>query len=114
MDEPTRDGKHFIERWQRAIKALQIADRAKNIAECELTNARDALGGWMVPDDVRIGETIGVWNGDSLISVTKTDGSGNGTFNIEIRKAGRKTLLADEQKEKGHTHGKEGKTASTD
>jgi len=86
MEDPTRKGVELIQRWRYAIERLDDCGRAKISAECELTNATNALGHWMSPSDMRVGETISVWYGSELIAVTKTEGSGNGTFKIEIRK----------------------------
>ena len=78
MDEPTREGEKKIERWQRAIERLRSAKDQVNRAECELTNATNDLGRWLMPDDARIGEPIGVWYGDALITATKTRDGGRG------------------------------------
>lgn len=89
MDEPTRRGM-MIDSWQRAIERVRSAERELLRAECALTNARNELGKWMMPDDAKEGEKIGVWHGASLICVEKLSGT---RFKITIRKSSIKTPL---------------------
>lgn len=93
MDEPTREGQRLIDDWQSAVQHLDRTKQEVNSAYCVLDNATNALGRWMVPDDINIGETLCVWHGASLIAVTKTEASGLGTFKIKVRKSDRKAPL---------------------
>jgi len=93
MDEPTREGQRLIEEWQSTVTRLNSAKSSVQRAETDLLNSTNALGRWVVPDDIDINEPLCVWHGDSLIQVTKTERSGLGSFVIRVRKSGRKTNL---------------------
>ena len=93
MDEPTTEGVRHIERWQSAIKVMDQQQRALSRARTELENAVNCLGRWMVPDDIKVGETLCVWHADALIAVTKMDASGNGSFKIQVRRSGARRQL---------------------
>ena len=83
--EPTRDGLRKIQRWERAIENVEYKRQQLNSAECELTNATNDLGKWLLPNDAKKGETIAVWHGDELICTTKKDNQGS-NFTVESRK----------------------------
>ncbi len=85
-DEITHEGKAHIERWQRAITQLADAKSAVNRADCELSNATNALGKWLMPDDAMEGEKFCVWHGDLLIAA---ENKGNHAYVVTVRKRGR-------------------------
>jgi hypothetical protein len=82
----TREGIDLIDRWSRAVSQLEAAKNAVIRAECELSNATNALGKWLMPDDAKEGEKFCVWHGDSLI---QAENKGNSRFAISVRKRGR-------------------------
>lgn len=50
-----------IERWHRAVQRLADARREAGSAECELTNAANAAGRHLCPNDAGIGEEFQMW-----------------------------------------------------
>lgn len=88
MSDVTRIGSEKIERWLRAIKHLADLDREKNRASCELGNAEQALGKWLVPEDAKAGEVFCVWFGDSLIQATVGQ-HGLSDIKVAVRKRGK-------------------------
>lgn len=92
QDEASTEGARRIERWEQAKKSLERAKSAVNSAECELANATNDLAKWMLPEDAKPGEKIGVWHLDSLIQVEASkDGMHDAV--ITIRKRGRDYAL---------------------
>ncbi len=85
-DDVTREGKDHIERWQRAVAELAAAKGAVNRADCELSNATNALGKWLMPNDAKEGEKFCVWYGDSLIAA---ESKGNHSYTVTVRTRGR-------------------------
>lgn len=81
----TREGRNLIDRWSRAVSQLKAAKNAVTRAECELSNATNALGKWLMPDDAKEGEKFCVWHGDSLI---QAENKGNRHHAISVRKRG--------------------------
>ncbi len=67
----TKEGNTKIERHTQAIVNLRRAESNVVSAETELANATNDLGKWMMPNDALVGETIGVWKGDTISLVTK-------------------------------------------
>ena len=84
MGEPIKEGRDLIERWQHATEALARAKSQVNSAECELTNAINALGKWMLPPDAKKGEAFCIWWGDSMIQVVNNPQFGRGDFEMGI------------------------------
>ena len=82
----TVEGAALIDRWQRAVSQQAEARSAETRASCELSNATNALGEWLTPNDAKEGETFCVWHGDSLIAA---ESLGNHDFAITVRKRGR-------------------------
>lgn len=93
LGDVTVTGRNKIERWQRAVQRLDSAKRDVNSAECELENAMNDLGRWILPEDADVGEKIAIWFGDSLIQCEKTDHSGIGTYRLTIRTRGQRPSL---------------------
>lgn len=85
-EDVTKQGKELIERWKSADVSLNHAKSNLNRAECELSNATNALGKWLSPDDAKEGEQFSVWYGDSLIT---SESKGNMSYKITVRKRGR-------------------------
>lgn len=65
----TREGERVIQRWLDAQEDVKAAKSALTRAECEDANAHSALAKWLMPSDMKPGEKIGVWVGDSLFQV---------------------------------------------
>ena len=68
-EEVVPGGRDLIENWLQAQEGLARAKRAVNGAECAEANAHSALAKWLKPDDMRPGEKVAVWMGDSLFQV---------------------------------------------
>lgn len=87
MNEPTADGKRLIDAWMGTEQEIDALKRNLSGAECRRSNAINALGKWMMPEDAKDGEVFCVWYGDSLISVTPRNNKMD--FEIKIRKRGK-------------------------
>lgn len=61
--------KDLIKRLQNAENDLNDATVRKSKAECELANAINVLGNWLLPN-AEVGEKFSVLHGDSLITLT--------------------------------------------
>ncbi|MEM6503920.1 MAG: hypothetical protein AAF711_00485 [Planctomycetota bacterium] len=83
MNEPTSEGKRHIERWERSLQEVRRLKRELNKAECEVSNSTNALGKWLMPNDARVGEVIGVWNGNEIITAKKKD---ENNYDVDKRK----------------------------
>lgn len=90
-DEVTSKGKAHIDRWRAALSSLESAKSGLNRAECEVANATNALGKWLLPDDAKHGEQFCVWHGDSLIAATKV---GDHDYAVTVRSRGRSLSAA--------------------
>jgi hypothetical protein len=88
MSDVTRMGEEKIKRWLHAVKHLVDLDREKNRASCELANAEQDLGKWLVPEDAKPGEVFCVWFGDSLIQAT-VGSQGLSNIKAAVRKRGK-------------------------
>jgi len=88
MTDVTNEGEQLIKAWTRADDAVATAKRTLNSAECDASNARNALGKWLMPHDAKTGEKFSVWHLDSLIEVTVT----NGDPELRIRTRGKQPL----------------------
>ena len=81
--EPSSEGLQHIKRFLGAQWSVEEAKRALRSAECELSNAEAALAKWLAPADMKPGEKIAVWAGDSLFQVESVPvdefSLGNGT-----------------------------------
>lgn len=86
--DPTKEGADLIERWKNAQKNVTRAEGELSRERCALSNAVNALGKWMLPNDAKDGERYCIWYGDSLIQVSreKTDGH---DYKINARTRGR-------------------------
>lgn len=65
----TSEGKRLVEAWTNAT--MRRTRKAEELAVCYI-NERDteaALAAWLAPSDIKPGEKISVWYGDSLIQV---------------------------------------------
>lgn len=82
----TKDGEDLIKRWKFAAERVRCLKRDLNLAETELLNSETALAKFLLPDDARIDEKIGIWYGDSLIAA-KCDI--NGHHSVELRTRGK-------------------------
>lgn len=84
--EPTKEGKDLIDRWRSALEEQRRAESRLNSAQCEVSNATNALGKWLVPGDAVMQEKFCIWYGDSLIEAAKKD---QNSFSVNVRKRGR-------------------------
>jgi hypothetical protein len=88
MSGPTysisNEGVKLLDRWHRAGEALQRANREKQNAECEMANATEALGAWMVPAGPEyVGMQLNLWVGDGLLAAKRCE---NGNHQVQWRK----------------------------
>ena len=88
MSDVTSEGERLIQQWHTATQNLKDAYLRINGLECNLANARNALGKWLMPSDAKVGEKFSVWHLDSLIEVTVT----NGDPELRIRTRGKQPL----------------------
>jgi len=80
------DGKREIDRYLAAERAVMSAKRALNSAECEMTNATNALGKWLTPVNAEDGEKFCVWHAGHLIEAVRLDAN---TFVVRVRQRAR-------------------------
>ena len=88
LGKVTHAGDSLIKGWQHATRRLgmardELAEAIIDCAECERELAR-----WLLPGDAKLGETIGVWYGDSIITAAKTSGNPD-SYAIVVRDRGR-------------------------
>lgn len=76
----------LIKRWILCQIELDRIKSSINRAECELSNSKNELGKWLVPEKPLVGEIFCIWYGDSLISVTVKDVN---TFDVTVRQRGK-------------------------
>lgn len=72
-DDITPEGKHFIKQWLITKHCVEDAKHGVTRAECNFANAETALAKWLAPSDIKPGEKIGVWYGDSLFQVESVE-----------------------------------------
>lgn len=84
----TREGDSLVRSWKHAQDRLARAKQEVNSAECELSNATNALGKWLMPTDAKDGETFAIWYVDSLVQVEKVK-NGMHDFRLSLRARGR-------------------------
>jgi SLT domain-containing protein len=78
------EGVQLLDRWERARTNLERINRKRNAADCELSNATNALGKWMVPDvPDAMEEQFNIWVGNGLLSAKKV---GQHDYKVEWRK----------------------------
>jgi len=65
----TADGARLIKAFLGAQEDLASAERSVSSSRCELNNAERALAKWLMPSDMKAGEKVAVWMGDSLFQV---------------------------------------------
>ena len=92
-ETPTDKGKRLINSWVAAQDRLVRAKSEVNGAECDVSNTRNALARWMLPEDVKPGEKIAIWYGDSLIQVEHV--GPNYDAIVTVRTRGRKGVTGD-------------------
>jgi len=69
MSELTSEGMRLVADYLGSIQSVQQAKDRLGSAECDLSNTERALAKWLMPSDMKPGEKIGVWLGDSLFQV---------------------------------------------
>lgn len=70
MEEVTQEGKRLIEAYKRTQARVISVESALSMARADATDAERELATWLRPSDMKNGETIGVWMGDSIFAVT--------------------------------------------
>lgn len=90
-DGVTKTGRELIREWAHAKERVERLREQINRAEVEAANAELALSRWMLPPDAKMGETISIWFGDSLLQVIATEAStGKWTGSVKWRTRGPK------------------------
>jgi hypothetical protein len=84
MGDLTREGENLVRDWLCAKQEVARLKAALNRAECDEVNAQIALAKWLMPSDMKVGEKIGVWQGDSLFQVEKRE-SGDTVVTVRTR-----------------------------
>jgi hypothetical protein len=69
MNELTGEGERLVSNYLAAQENLERAKSGVVGAECALDNAETNLAKWLMPTDMKPGEKIAVWRGDSLFQV---------------------------------------------
>lgn len=69
MNDVTAEGSRLITRWLQAVDGVERAKSALNRTQTEELNAQAELAKWLMPADMKPGEKIAVWHGDSLFQV---------------------------------------------
>jgi hypothetical protein len=67
--EPNSMGFACIKRYIDSRARLDQAERSLRVAQGEATDAECELAKWLMPKDMKPGEKIAVWAGDSLFQV---------------------------------------------
>lgn len=81
--EANREGEQHIKRWELAVRNLKRLKEQVNSAECELLNATNDLGNWLLPSDASYGEQFCVWYGSEIIVATCNR---DGEYTVKKRK----------------------------
>lgn len=69
MGDVTSDGYRLIKNYLSAKDRLQRARNELANAETEAKACEKELADWLSPSDIKEGEKIGVWHGDSIFQV---------------------------------------------
>ena len=69
MTDVTTEGSRLIARWLGAVRDVELAQGSLRTAENSEINAQAALAKWLMPSDMKPGEKVAVWHGDSLFQV---------------------------------------------
>src|SRR4051812_18586802 len=78
------EGAKLLATWHLCGEALRRAERDFNRARCEMANATEALGKWMVPAaSEHVGEQLNIWVGDGLLGAKRLE---NGNHEVKWRK----------------------------
>ena len=80
------DGKHLIESYLACEREVAHAKSRLNSAECDMANAKNALGKWLCPTSAVDGEKFCVWHCGHLIEAVRED---QNTYKITIRERAR-------------------------
>ena len=72
-NEVTSEGKRMIDAWILSQEEVRRSESRLSSAKADEHSTRMALAKWMLPEDVKEGEKIAVWFGDSLIQVEYGD-----------------------------------------
>ena len=81
----TRGTVEKVRRWNRAVKQVASAKLALNSAECELANAQNDLGRWLLPEDAATNEEFNVWIGDGIMAARRNDAPGASSNDYLVR-----------------------------
>ncbi len=74
MNNVTEKTHGMVQRWIAAKRRVRAAKSELNSAECEMTNAVNELGKWLVPENQPDGEFFNIWFGSGVIQARKLKG----------------------------------------
>lgn len=84
-------GERLLLKWLDTRRRVSLAECELNSAQCALSNTETALLRLLLPQNIKAGEKIAIWFGDSLIQAecldTNIPGLPNGK--VTIRQAGK-------------------------
>ncbi len=84
VDNVTEKTRGLVQRWINAKTNLKRIDREQSSAQCELSNAVNELGKWLVPNDLKQGtEPFNIWFGSGIIQANRTEAN---NYEIKWRK----------------------------
>lgn len=69
MNDLVTEGERLVSAYLHAHEELERAKRDVTGSECSVRTAEEALAKWLMPADMKPGEKIAVWRGDSLFQV---------------------------------------------
>lgn len=82
----------LIKTWVLMKRSVEMAERELLRHRLELESDENRLAKWLLPDDCRCGETIGIWYGDSLLTAKKESVGGihgGEKYTVTVRQRGR-------------------------
>ena len=88
----TRETAEKVKRWMAAGKRLANAQREKNLAETELSNAMNDLGKFLIPAPSEENEAFNIWFGSGIIQARKIGTSYSIVWRKEMSAAERMEL----------------------
>lgn len=74
MNNVTEKTHGMVQRWIAAKKRVRNAKAELNSAECEMANANNELGKWLVPENQSEGEMFNLWFGSGILQAQKLKG----------------------------------------
>jgi len=77
MTNVTTSTQECVTGWIRAKRRVVDVKHQLSVAECELMNATNDLGRWLVPKDAKEGEQFHIWYGNGILAAQLQKGCSN-------------------------------------